>query len=218
MALPQAAGNVSTSLWSKLNSDHLLEGAFWGVWSGFYVYSWIAATGEKEIAEKLPESAEKADRVWQAQKNYNLSLFSLVTGISMITSWLEEIQVIYLGTIGTIISTLGFSGSSIVSTVSLLDTLVKIGEQVKKFQQADHPQQKKIALEIFFNMINLAFFTALAAWGAFGALHAAFGGGALYHAMDASLYYAAILFVPSVTCAVVRANLDDKTCKHTNGS
>ncbi len=185
------------------NTDQLLEGAFWGSWCGLNVYNWTAARKEKQETESLPESDDKAKKLWLANKKTILSSFSIASGVSMVTSWMEEVKLISLGSLSTFVACLGFGGSSLVSFSKIWDGLCELDQEIKDFFNTDDPRAKKhIALSQLETLVKVAFFACLAAWGVFGALHAAIGGAALFLAMDASLYYAFILFLGYIATAI----------------
>ncbi len=178
------------------NTDNLVEGIFWGSWCGLNIYNWTSAQNEKREAEKLPDSVEKTSKLWLANKNSILSYFSVVSGVSMVTAWLQDVKLISLGVAFPWINSFGFGGSSIVSFSKLWDSLCELDQGIDAFYKAGGPRERmNIALTQVETIIKIAFFASLAAWGAFGALHSLFGGAFLFFAMDTSMYYGLVFFL-----------------------
>jgi|GEM_PF-2651386 len=184
-------------------SDVILEGSFWGSWCGLNIYNWTQARDELSQAEALPVGAEKADKVWLANKKYILSSFSFVSGISMVTSFFQEAGIISLGVMAPLAGCLGFGGSAVVSSSKLWDNLRKLDEGIISFNKTEGPREKtRIALDQLQTLVEIAFCVTVVAWGVLGAVHALYGGSALFIAMDTALYYAVASFVAYVASSI----------------
>ncbi|MDN3507134.1 MAG: hypothetical protein P0S96_07895 [Simkaniaceae bacterium] len=177
------------------HSDVILEGSFWGSWCGLNILNWTVARSELQKAQALPESTGKADKVWLANKKYILSSFSFVSGLSMVTSFFQEVGVISLGALAPLAGGLGFGGSAVVSSSKLWDNLRKFDEGIVAFNKTNSPREKaQIALDQLQTLVEISFYVTVVAWGVLGAAHALLGGTALFLAMDTALYYAVLCF------------------------
>lgn len=178
------------------NTDNLFEGVFWGSWCGLNIHNWTQARNEAQKVQKLPESPEKVNRLWNAKKNQTLSAFSVVSGFSMVTSWMHDAGLITLGALNPCITSLGYGGSSIVSFSKVWDTLREIDQGIIDFNKAGGPLEKSdLALKQLENLLKVACFACFAAWGALGVFHTLLGGEALFFAMDTALYYGLVFLL-----------------------
>jgi hypothetical protein len=191
------------------NSDLILEGAFWGGWCGLNVSKWSEASRELQKAQDLPQDAQKAEKVWAAQKEHILSCFSVASGASMVLSFLHDTRLFPLGLLGAPISAVGFGGSVVVTSSKLIDDLRRLGGGIGDFIQAENSSEKiKIVLTQLELLVEVAFYVTVIAWGVLGVAHSLYGGQPLFLAMDAALYYAVCAFgawaVSSISLPVLR--------------
>lgn len=164
------------------NTDHLLEGAFWGTWCVLGVQKCVQAISSRLALSTDPQTTpEKAQRVWEANKEVVLSSFSAFTGFSMVISWVGEVGLISLGAFGPIVGSAGYASSAIVSSAKSWDTLLG-------FNRGD------TAFEAIQKLFRCAFYVSLAAWGVLGAVHTIVGGATLFLAMDKAFVYALYAF------------------------
>lgn len=211
MAMPLISQNFASQAWEKLNATVLLEGVFWGSWCGLNVLDWTKARKEITSLQSLPQNEEKTQKVWEAKKKYILSSFSLISGISMITTWLEGIQIINLELIGVAVCALGYGGSAVVSTVKACDCIKEFDQAIFKYFSSSNEREKgNIALDQLERVIKTAFLVAMAFWSIFGALHTIAGGEALFTAMDTSFYYSFVLFITYIALAIAVSALKKK--------
>lgn len=196
---------VSQDAWAKLsNTDNLFEGFFWGSFCAHYVVEWNGARREKNRIDSLSEAPDKSLKVWEAQKKYILSCLSLISGISMVTTWLEGLEIINLASAGVAICSLGYGGSGIVSTVKAYDALKEFDQGISHFNLSKCDLERgNIALDQLEKVLKIAFLVSLAFWGIFGALYTSIGGGALCNAVDASLYYSLVLFISNIAGSMI---------------
>lgn len=186
------------------NTDQLLEGLFWSSWCGLNVFNWTEARNERETTEKLPSDVEKTDKIWEANKKYTLASFSLVSGFSMVASWLQDVGLIAFGRVAPLFGSVGYGASAVVSGSRLWDGLKELSLLNYSFTKETGPREKsRIGLSQVESLLGIAFNASLVAWGVFGALYALQGGAALFTAMDTSLYYAIILFGANVISSIV---------------
>lgn len=187
-------------------SDIVLEATFWSSWCGLNIWNWQDTRSEWKNLPRpdVDHPPEIASHIQKIKKNFFLASLSVVTGFSMVGSWAHEAQLLSLGAFAPIISALGFGTSSIVSSVKTWDNLCEFDRGIHRFNAARRPGERtKIALDQVEALLKIAFYTSIAAWGAFGALHATFGGELLFWAMDTSLYYGLVFLVANLASIVV---------------
>ncbi len=173
------------------NTDHILEGAFWGAWCGFSVRDWTEAVSARlNLSSSPKDSAEKAQAVWEVNKKLLLTSCSALSGVSMVTSWIGSVGLISLGGAGAIISSVGYAGSSFVSSV-------KSWGEFSRFRQEDS------AFPMIQKLLRCAFYTSLAAWGAMGSVHALNGNKALFITMDKAFACALYIFLGMLVTEVI---------------
>jgi len=186
------------------NTDQLLEGLFWSSWCGLNVFNWTEARKEKEATQKLPSDVEKTDQIWEANKKYTLATFSLVSGFSMVASWLQDVGLIAFGRVAPIFGSMGYGASAVVSSSKLWDGLKGLNLLNYQFTNVTGPREKaRIGLSQVEGFLSVAFHASLVAWGVFGALYALQGGLTLFTAMDTSLYYAIVLFGANLISSII---------------
>ncbi|NGX38145.1 MAG: hypothetical protein K1000chlam2_01317 [Chlamydiae bacterium] len=188
----------------KHQSDKILEGGFWGAWCGLSVYNWTSALKRKEGASQLPESTQKAEKIYKANKEVFTTSCSMVSGISMIFSWTCQVGIITLGAVAPYLNSLGFVGSGITSSVKAWDTWSELNRGVEAYYRVKDPVVKdEIALDQLKNILKIAFFTCLAGWGVLGAAHALIGGAELFAIVDSLFYYSVVLFFGNLAAIIV---------------
>lgn len=179
------------------NSDHLLEGAFWAGFFAWTAVDFTNALSERKKAGELPDSsAEKADKIWKANKQLFLSACSSVSSSTMIFSWVENVGLIAVGVFGSILGVIGYGGSSIASMVRLVDAWNDFCQSTIDHANAQDPLVKSdIALGFCPKMIAIAFLTCATAWGILGGLKILIGGAQLVILADLLFKYSAISFI-----------------------
>ena len=195
----------------KHNSDDILEGGLWSTWCGLTLYNWTSALKQKKSVDTLPESAQKADKVWNAKKEIFTTTCSFIAGISMVTSWASLAGIIQLGRSVDYFNCMGFAGSCITSSVKVWDISGELNRGVEAFYRVKDPVVKdEIALDQLKNLLKLAFFTCLAGWGLFGAAHALLGGAELFGIVDSLFYYSVVLFFGNLAAIIVFSTPNEK--------
>lgn len=203
MTLTSISHSSVGKTWEKFTPENLLEGIFWGSWCSLNVVDWRQARNEIDSLKSHPESVEKSEKVWEAKKQYILSSFSLGSSISMVTTWLEGVEIVNLGLVGIAICALGYGGSAVVSTIKACDTLREFDQVIFQFDSSLNERKKgNIALAQLERLIKTGFLAAMAFWGVFGALHTLIGGEFLFTAMDSSFYFSFLLFIAYVSTAI----------------
>lgn len=179
------------------NSDHVLEGTFWVGFFAWTAVDFTNALSERKKAGELPDSsAEKADKIWNTNKQLFLSTCSSISSSTMIFSWVENVGLIAAGIFGSILGVIGYGGSSIASIVRLVDALKELNQSTISYANAQDPLVKSdIALEFCPKMIAIAFLTCAAAWGILGGLKIIIGGAQLVFLADLLFKYTAISFI-----------------------
>lgn len=179
------------------NSDHVLEGVFWAGWFGWTAADFTNAVAERKKAGQLPDtSPEKADKVWNINKQLFLATCSSVSSSSMVFSWMENVGLIAAGVFGPILGVIGYGGSSIASIVRLFDVLAELNQSTIAYSNAQDPIVKNdIALGFSSKLIAIAFLTCAAAWGVLGGLKLIIGGTQLILLADLLFKYTVISFI-----------------------
>lgn len=205
MSSAQISGNLFDRIQGVVsNTDQLLEGVFWSSWCGLNVFSWTEARKEKETTQKLPSDVERTDKIWEANKKYTLASFSLASGFSMVTSWLQDVGLVALGRAAPLFGSVGYGASAVVSASKFWDGVKGLNLLNYTFTNETGPREKaRIGLSQVESFLSVTFHASLVAWGVFGALHAILGGVALFTAMDTSLYYAIVLFGANLVSSIV---------------
>ena len=179
------------------NTDNLVEGAFWSTWCGFSVYQWNSALSERQtaVSAKYPTETDKTNSIWDANKKFVLASFSFGSGISMVVSWMNQVQLLRLGQLAGYVGAMGFGGSAVVSSATVLESLGALNEERKAYFEAVDPKKKSdLALDATQTLIKIAFFVSMAAWGVLGAGFSLYGGAALFVLQDTAFYYAVVTF------------------------
>lgn len=184
----QQAGRVFS------NSDNILEGSFWTIWCLFSTSQWREALAEKRKEPNVNLSpAEKAEVVWQTNKKFALASCSFASGISMVVSWLNQVELIVLGRIASVVGAIGFGGSGIVSSVSMYNSFNDFTAQINACLKAGSFKDLRSHVYDAINTVaKTAFFASMAMWGVLGAAFSLLGGAALYLAQDTAFFYCAV--------------------------
>lgn len=194
-----AITSINPSFWQKgaevlSNTDNIVEGAFWSAWCLFSTNQWREAYREKQKvgAEDL-QPEEKVQKLWDTNKNFALASCSFASGISMVVSWLNEVDLLPLGHLGSAFGALGYGGSGITSGAKVIENFQALDQQKTAFFEAvDSKEKSNIALDIVSTAIKIAFFVSMASWGILGAAYSLYGGATLFVAQDTAFYYCTV--------------------------
>ncbi|MBS0630084.1 MAG: hypothetical protein JSS30_07690 [Verrucomicrobia bacterium] len=179
------------------NPDHVIEGTFWAGWFGWTASDLTTALTNRQQAYALADTAaDKADRVWIANKTLFLSTCSAVSSSSMVFSWAEKVGLIFPGIFGSIFGVIGYGASALTSLVRLVDSLKELNEATIAWARTNDPSiQADIAIGFCPKMVAVAFFATAAAWGAVGGVHILVGGVCLALVVDTLFKYTVITFL-----------------------
>lgn len=186
--LPCATGGVFDKLLSK--PDFLIEGAIWTGWFGWTVSDLSTALNvRQEACASVETTAQKTDKLWDANKKLFLAICACFSSSSMIVAWAETVGVLIPGPFGALYGVLGYGGSALSSLIRLGDAIQEIGTSAAAYDKADHLTRENIALGLCPKMAAIAFYVCAVAWGVFGAAHLVVGGAQLALLVNKFLNY-----------------------------
>ena len=194
------------------NSDNIVEGTFWGGLCGLSVKHVKSTITKRQELDALPENhPEKAQKIWNANKEILGATCTSISTTAMLFAWLYDVKLIFGGALIPIFSGLGGGAGAVGSILKIFAILADIDQSTIAYENAQDPRAKTdIALGFIRKMIEVAFYTAAAAWGVFGALHVAIGGAALFALADLAFYYVAILFLVNLGSSIILQILSNK--------
>jgi hypothetical protein len=191
-----STASIPSSIAGGFNYDHLLEGTIWAGWLGWTVFNLNQSLSDRQKAVELPESSEKATKVWNANKKLFVSSCSCASASSIVFAWFEKVGVISAGIFSPIFGVIGFGGGAIASLVQLIDAVINFNNSTIDHSQAKDPVAKRdIALGFLPKVVAIAFLACATAWGILGGAHIILGGVRLALLVDQMLKYTIISFL-----------------------
>lgn len=191
-----STASIPSSTTGGVNFDYLLEGTIWAGWLGWTAFNFSQALSDRQKALELPESTEKAAKVWNANKKLFVSSCTCVSASSIVFAWFEKVVVISAGIFSPIFGVIGFGAGAIASLVQLIDAVLDFNNSTISHSQATDPVVKRdIALGFLPKVVAIAFLVCATAWGILGGAHIILGGMQLALLVDHLLKYTIISFL-----------------------
>lgn len=182
-------------------------GGLWGFWLGLQIKNLTHSIHEKNQADALPYySKEKADKVWQANKQAALAVGSTASAVSYLLTWAHGVHLIPLGSLYSTIASIAYCGYSYTSSIKLHEALKNIylsqkeGENIQNCDQKHTIYLKRIGL-----LLDVAMHVAFIAWGVFGMASLTLGGVFLAAAEEKALVYSLVLIGLQIFNALILA-------------
>ncbi len=186
------------------STENVIEGAFWSTWCLFSTNQLREAISSKQESSTDLNPEEKTQKAWDANKNLVLSSCSFASGVTMVLSWANQVDLLPLGKLAGLVGAIGFGGSGVVSGANLVEKCQMLNTQKTAYFNAVDPKEKSnMALDAISTMIKVAFFAAMTSWGILGAAYSLYGGASLFVAQDLAFYYCVVTFIGSAATEIV---------------